>query len=171
LSDIEPRDDQLAAELAALFGRAEPVPDLVVATAKASFAMRSLDVELALLTWDSQVDHSTVLLRASGADGGPRALTFESDESAVEIEVAPPERGWRLLGQLTPVEPARVELHRAPGGGPEAVAQGVAEPVVSDVPVDELGRFTVADLPAGLVRIVVHREGRPPLATDWFRVD
>lgn len=169
MSDIEPPDDRLAAELVDLFARAEPVPDLVVATAKASFGLRSLDVELALLTWDSQVDTSTVLLRAEpsgGEDGTPRALTFESGESAVELEVAPPDRGWRLLGQLTPPEHARVELHRAP-----APADVVPQEQITAVPVDELGRFTVADLRPGLVRIVVHREDRPPLATDWFRVD
>jgi len=59
-----------------------------------------------------------------------------------------------------------LELHRAP-----APADVVPEEQITGVPVDELGRFTVADLRPGLVRIVVHREDLPPLATDWFRVD
>lgn len=160
------RDAQLLSELAALFGREEAVPELVTRMAKASFSMRSMDMELALLTWDSSVDRPAVALRSTTEEElrGPRELTFERGDLAVEIEVAAPARGWRMMGQLSPAAPARMELHRAP-------VDAGSEPDVTEIQVDDIGRFSLADLAPGLVRLVVHRDGERPIATDWFRID
>ena len=160
------RDAQLLSELAALFGRQEAVPELVSRMAKASFTMRAMDMELAMLTWDSSVDRPLVALRPTTEDElrSPRELTFERGDLAVEVEVAAPTRGWRMMGQLSPAEPARMELHRAPG-------DAAVEPEVTEIEVDDIGRFSLADLAPGLVRLVVHRDGERPIATDWFRID
>lgn len=162
----EDRDEQLLAELSALFRRAEPVPDLVVQTAKAGFAMHSLDAELALLTWDSAVDEPAVAMRAGETLAEPHALTFEVGDVAVEVEVTAPTRGWRLMGQLTPTRLVRLELHHAPN----AAAGQEGEVTVSTVEVDDLGRFSVSDLAPGLVRLVLHRADASAVATEWFRV-
>jgi len=163
----EDRDEQLLAELSALFRRAEPVPESVVETAKAGFVMHSLDADLALLTWDSAVDPSAAAMRAGESPTEPHALTFECGDIAVEVEVTAPARGWRLMGQLTPTQIVRLELHHAPHAG----AGQAGEVSVGTVEVDDLGRFTVTDLTPGLVRLVLHRPDASSVATEWFRVD
>ena len=69
-----------------------------------------------------------------------------------------------MMGQLSPAAPARMELHRAPG-------DAGSEPDVTEIQVDDICRFSLADLAPGLVRLVVHRDGERPIATDWFRID
>lgn len=169
------RDAQLLGELAALFERTEPVPDLVTRTARASFALRSMDMDLALLTWDSRVDEPEVALRSGPEDDEGRErreLTFERGDLAVEVEVAAPARGWRLLGQLSPAGSARMELHRAPRVSEDPTGDPAeSAPEIVPVEVDDLGRFSLGGLPPGLVRLVVHRDGERPTATDWFRID
>lgn len=173
MRDNELPDEQLLAELRGLFSRAEPVPEWVVETAKASYDLRSLDVELALLTWDSEVDTPAVAVRGPagvlGVDDGPRALSFECGDLDIEVEIAGPQGGRRLLGQLTPPQAARVEVQRLrPGGHPSEVDSVVVEAVID---VDDLGRFGVDVLPAGLVRITCVRADRRDVVTDWVRVD
>src|SRR3954452_9417959 len=131
-------DDELLAALGRALEQQEAVPDDVVAAAKASFAWRTIDAELAALTFDSVADAEALAgVRAGGGGGGPRALTFEHDDVIVEGEVT--ERGGRrtLVGHVAPAPLESVEVHQA----------GQAEPLREDA--DALGRFRVADLGAG----------------------
>ena len=75
--------------------------------------------------------------------GGPRQLSFESPQLAIELEVTetgPRER--RVAGQLLPPEEATVLLER-PGVDPVSVQA------------DDLGRFVLEGLLAGVVRLRV----------------
>ena len=151
-------DVHLLAELRAAFRREEPPPPYVIATAKAAFGLRDLDAELALLTWDSEVDAPLAAVRGPMDGDGPRALTFEREGLVVEIEVGPAAGGRTLVGQLVPPQPARVRVVTVGG---EAM----------DLDVDELGRFARDHLPAGPVRLRVERPDAAAVVTAWVRLD
>jgi hypothetical protein len=103
-----PADASLLDELGATVGRADPVPDDLVAAARASFTWRTIDEELAALVFDSAVDE---LVGVRSTVTAPRLLSFEGDGGAVEIEVAE----GRLVGLLEPAAAAEVELRRPAG--------------------------------------------------------
>lgn len=129
-------DETLLAELGVVLrDRSEPPPEVVEA-AKALFAWRAIDAELAALTYDSLLDDLPSLARAAAQ---PRILTFEADGLTVEVEVDAGPSGRRLLGQLVPAQAAELELRHE---GDQNL-RGTA---------DDLGRFTLP-LPAD-VRIV-----------------
>ena len=140
-------DDVLLARLGRALAPVDPPPASVVAAAKASFALRDLDGELAALVFDSAAEREPVGVRGGGAS---RLLSFEADEAGVELEVAGTDR--RLVGQLVPPSPAEIEL-RDPEGSRTVAA-------------DHLGRFAV-DAPAhGPVQLRWRTGGRLT-RTDW----
>jgi hypothetical protein len=116
-------DAALLAELGALVDRAVPVPVDLVDAARATLTWRTVDEELAELTFDSLVD-GLVGVRAASTATTPRQLSFEAGAAAVEVEVA----DGRLVGQLVPPGPAGVELHHATGS--------------TTTRADDLGRFS-----------------------------
>jgi hypothetical protein len=58
------------------------------------------------------------------------------------------------VGELTPGRPARVVVEHAGGTLTEQA--------------DELGRFLVAELPAGRVRLRCEPDDAPPVVTPWL---
>lgn len=164
MSEWRDDDAEFAEELAALrdAGRLEEVPRDVAAAVKAAFARRTLDAELARLVYDSVEDGALAGVR--GAEGETQLLTFESPAFTVEVEASPAgPRGdrRRLIGQLVPPQPGRIEVRQ--GGG------------TAEVEVDELGRFTADDLAAGAVSLRWVRwegggEGGHSVVTDWFLI-
>lgn len=150
----EHEDETLMGELRALAGRADPVPAESVAAARAAFAWRTLDAELAQLAYDSLLDDRPL----AGVRGvaTPRLLTFEAARLTLEVEAVGegPER--RLLGQLVPPQPGRVEVrHR--GGFVTTEA-------------DEVGRFAFEGVLSGPVslRCDPAAAGAGTVYTDWF---
>src|SRR5829696_18137 len=112
------KDATLEAELRAIFGHMDPVPQLLEDAARAAFTWRTIDAELAELMRDSAdaADEEAGLL-VRGAHG-PRQLSFESPKLGIELEVTetgPRER--RVAGQLLPPEAATVTIER-PGSDP-----------------------------------------------------
>ncbi|MGE5830458.1 MAG: hypothetical protein ACM30G_19145 [Micromonosporaceae bacterium] len=83
----------------------DPVPAPLLYDVIDAFELRTLDAELAELTFDSLSELS--LIRA---EHEPRILTFSADRRVVEVEVTDANGGWRIIGQLTPPGPAKVEL-------------------------------------------------------------
>ena len=81
------------------------------------------------------------------AVGQPRILTFTAGALTVEVEVDDVPGARRLIGQLTPPGPARLELR---GGGGDVAGEA-----------DELGRFVLA-LPTERLRasLRIRRDGR-----------
>lgn len=79
------QDDSLEARLRQVTAEADPVPDHVVADAKALFTLRDLDAELAELVADSWVDEPSVLTRALVAD--VRMLSFACGDVTIELDV------------------------------------------------------------------------------------
>ena len=141
-------DDALLARLGrGLAGHDLPPPD-VLAGARAAFAERDLDGELAALVFDSALEREPVGVRSGG---GPRLLSFEAGDAGVEIQVAGDD--GRLLGQVVPAATAEVEVVASDGSQTFAT--------------DHLGRFSVDRPAAGPVQ-VRWRCGDRLTRTDWI---
>lgn len=140
-------EDELLAELRALV--AERPPEDVVEAAKGAYAWRTIDAELAELVRDSALEPAG----AVRGDEGPRLLTFEVDDVTVEVEVGDDRDRRRVVGQVVPPQPARVEV----------VHSGTASQVVAD----DLGRFTATDVAGGPVRLRLTLDDGRTVETAW----
>lgn len=143
-------DGELMAELRALGGRLDPVPEDAMAAARSAIAWRSIDRELAELVEDSSTDQRMAGVRGTASSV---LLTFQAPGLMVEVQVVGGERGPRLLGQLVPPGPPHIEV-RHPGG-------------VVPVEADPVGRFSTADLVAGPTSIRCSGAGLV-VETAWF---
>ena len=146
-------DERLLAALRELFDRSAPLPPRVVEMAKESYTWRTVDAELAALTSDSLVDQLAGSVRGAEA---PRSLTFEAGDVSIEVEVGGSGTQRRMLGQLVPAQPARIEVSQ--------------DDLTRTVEADEVGRFVVDGLSARPVRLRCHLPGRRPVVTEWVIV-
>jgi hypothetical protein len=150
------RDDGVLEALARAVQAVDPVPPEVLFAAKEAFTWRSIDEELAMLTFDSLVD------AVAGVRGsGPRAVTFEAGEVVIEIEVGEQGTSRSLTGQVVAEDLSEVELH----------VPTTARPI--PVEVDRSGRFRTGAVPAGPIRLRCRLgdEGRRRiLTTEWVVV-
>jgi hypothetical protein len=147
----------LLAELRGMLDRVDPPPAWLEELARQSYGLRAVDLEVAELVADSQVDRPAVAVRATTGPAEPRLLSFEADGRLVDLEVSYGERGPELAGQLVPASSATVELRR-PGRATLTVAA------------DDRGRFTVTDLDTGPLSLVCRWAGSAVLALPWILV-
>lgn len=147
--------DALEARLRAVVSHLDPVPQLVDDGARAAFGWRTIDADLAELMRDSADELAEAGVRGPG---GARQLSFESSALGIELEVVETgPRVRRVEGQLLPPTAATVALERPDG-----------EPAVS-VQADELGRFVLEGLRAGVVRLhVLLRDAQ--VAVPWTAI-
>jgi len=152
-------DECLMLELRSLLTRLDPVDPRLLDQARFAYCWRSVDSELAELSFDSLVDHDTALAVRAGGDPArePRMLGFGAvvggEDVAIEVEVTPGPGRPALVGQLLPPEAATVELQAGTGA-------------VDSVQADELGRFLIEAVPGGPVRLCV-RHGERLVHTTW----
>jgi hypothetical protein len=143
-------DDQLLASLSAALDAADPVPESVLDSAKASFTWRTIDAELAALVFDSAAEE------LAGVRSGEttRQMTFRSPGVEIELEVVS-ETHRRIVGQLVPPQEAEITLHHQTES---RVAQS-----------DSLGRFAFHDVPSGSVRLIckLQDETGAVVQTEW----
>ena len=142
-------DDQLIATLGDAIQHADPVPERVLAGARAAFTWRTIDAELAELVFDSAAE-----LTGVRSEVVPRQVTFQAP--GVEIEVMVIDNGQRrIVGQLIP--PSEVTVQLASGDS------------VAETQTDELGRFTFNDVLPGPVRLsVLGSSGEHLVHTEWI---
>lgn len=146
------RDDELLAELRGIAARIDPVPEELVAATRSAFAWRTMDAELAELVQDvASEDPRLVGVRS---DALATLLSFEAPGLAVEVEVLATGGRRRLLGQLVPGRPGRVEVRHRAG--------------LTEVTADDIGRFSAEDLPPGPMRLRSQGAGGRWVETDWF---
>jgi hypothetical protein len=148
---LSDRDDDLVAELREVAALVDPLPDEVMAAARSAFAWRTMDADLAELLQDAATDMSLVGVR------GPETatlLTFQGPGLELEVEVVMAGPRRRLLGQLVPGLPGRVEVRHRVGR--------------SEVAADEVGRFTAEDVPPGPVSLRCQAAEGRWVETDWF---
>ncbi|TMR91536.1 hypothetical protein [Nonomuraea basaltis] len=138
---------ELEERLRAIAGQLDPVPQELYDEAMRAYALRTLDAELAELTFDSWDELSATRVRG----GRARLLTFTGNGLVVELEVT----DGRLVGRLSG-GPADIEVQRRDGG--------------SRLRSDELGRFTTGVLAPGPLRLRVSPEHGEPVVTSWIRI-
>jgi hypothetical protein len=136
----------------------DAVPPEVVAAAKASFTWRTIDAELAELSYDSVLSGEL-----AGTRGGavPRSLSFEFGAMSVELEVEDTVTGRSLAGMVAPRMPESIEIHHV----------DMAEPYTA-VP-DQLGRFTLDSVEPGPIRLLLRfapPNGPAMLLTEWVTI-
>lgn len=147
-------DDALLGELREVMSQVDPVPGHVLAAARAAFALRDLDRELAALVADSATSlGGPALVRAPLA---VRLLSFEAAETGVELELVPLGQGFDLQGQVLGGVRGPVAVDH-PGG-------------VTHVAADEQGRFEVPGLRSGRLRLRWTDGAGRRTATVWFEL-
>ena len=141
-------DDRLFEDLGATWRSAGPVAEAVLAAGDTAFAWRTVDAELATLSYDSLLDQA---LRRRGSAPISRSLVFRGSTMSVDVELSDDV----LVGQLVP-----------PTAG-EVVLLGIAGEL-GRTRADELGSFTFAAPAHGPIRLLCETSsGR--LVTDWLR--
>jgi hypothetical protein len=150
-------DDGLLGALRTMLGPHEAPPRWSLDLVKGSYGLRAAGAELAALSSDSELETTGSRLRA---DRGPRLVVFDTAALSIEAEIGPGSRAerWRLIGQLTPAGPARIQVRRTSRDAP---AWETA---------DEMGRFAVDDLDSGPLSLLCVREGQRAAATAWITI-
>ena len=145
-------EERLEQRLRALAAEADPPPEDVLTAARAAFALRDLDAELAALTADSWTDAEAVPTRAVLSD--VRMLAFECGDVSIEMDVETDHaartctlRGM-VVGDVVALALVRADARR-------------------DVPLDPGGGFGADGVAPGPVRLVaVLGDGRR-VTTTW----
>ena len=145
----EPRwssDDVLLADLQAALAQAG-VGEADLEAGRSALGARTVDSELAALTYDSLVDDHAA---ERGAPDAPRRLVFNAGSASVELDVLPD----RIVGRLVP------------GMAADVVVQSRSQQL-GRTTADDAGGFTVALAARGLlVRVRCSGPSRT-LVTDW----
>ena len=147
-------DDELMSELQAALRAEQEAPGALVDAGKAVWTWRSVDAELAALTYDSALEAMTERLVATRSESADlRSLTYASQNLTIELEVTRD----ALLGQIQPAQSARAEL---------ALRDGSA----TAIDVDDVGWFTVRPVPRSPFRISCTTEDGIKVVTAWIEL-
>jgi hypothetical protein len=131
----------------------DPVPQRVTFAAKQSLAWRTIDAELAQLTYDSALDAERLTLVRGAA--AARMLTFSASGLTVDIEVEETDGSLRLIGELAPAQRAVIAVRHAQG--------------TTEVETDEDGRFRTGLVPAGPIALSLRlAAGGSTVQTEWI---
>jgi hypothetical protein len=143
-------DEELLAALGTALRSAGSVPPSFVEAARSAFSWRTIDAELAALTYDSAREEAgAALTRAEPA--ALRAFTFAARHLTIELHLSEGVLG----GQVVPPQPCELELRTARGE-------------VSEVPVDEVGYFGIGTVPAGSFRLHLRTADGLSVLTEWI---
>jgi hypothetical protein len=145
-------DDLLLEELRGALYEAGSVPQDIVTAAKAMYTMRTLDEELALLSYDSRNDPELVgVFRAEPMS--VRSLVFGIGEVTLDVDVLTD----TFVGQLSPPMPGSI-----------VVETRFHPPRRAEI--DEMGMFQVPMSPPGDVRFRVEPTEGEGFVTEWTRI-
>ena len=142
-------EEEVLRALRDIAGRREPVPDNVLAAARASIAWRDPDAALARLTADS----ATTRLVAVRGGGSPRLLSFFGGSLTIDVQATTRAGAVEVVGEVSPAVPARVVLE-SPAGRHET-------------DVDDEGRFRFQGVVAGSVRLRCEPAEGATVHTEW----
>lgn len=149
-------DEKLLAALAEAVRAARAVPRDFIEAGKAAYGWRTIDAELATMTYDSAagqaVEQPEVALAGTRAEPAVlRALTFASARVVIELQIGPD----GLLGQVAPPAPGRVQVQYADGATTHAA-------------VDEVGWFEIRPAPATPFRLRLATGPGSDVLTGWI---
>jgi hypothetical protein len=146
-------DEELLTALRQALRSHEAVPADFINAGKNAFVWRNIDAELAELTYDSLSSAEYELsMRAEAAS--IRALTFTSARLTIELEVV----GDSVLGQVVPAQSAAITVQPKVGAG-----------IALDA--DEIGRFSIRPVPAGLFRLHCRTATGIETLTGWITLE
>jgi hypothetical protein len=146
-------DDELFLALRHAIRSREAVPADFIDAAKGAFAWRNIDAELAELTYDSLTSiESALSVRAESAS--IRALTFSSQRLTIELELV----GDSLIGQIVPGQLAVITVE------PKVGASTILD-------ADDIGRFSMQPIPAGLFRLHCRTATGIEALTGWVTLE
>lgn len=147
-------DDDLLDRLRTVIDEVDPMPGMLMASARAAFGLRRLDAELAELVRDSAEEERGALIAVRG-EGDARLISFETGQIAVELQVT--ERGIvrDLVAQISGVDIGSAEVETPSSRYPAELEDSV---------------ISVDGVPAGHLRIHVHTAQGRDLVTSWVRV-
>lgn len=144
-------DERLAADLAEAMRTERAVPPRFVAAAKAAFAWRTIDAELAAVTFDSARGSADALAGTRAERASVRTLTFASSGLTIDVELT----ADALLGQVVPARPGEVLLNVRDGSTRTA-------------PIDDLGWFVIKPRPSGTFRLSLRPATGESVVTEWI---
>ncbi|MBB5977804.1 hypothetical protein [Kribbella solani] len=143
-------DERLIEALRDALRSADEVPAAFVEAGKAAFSWRTIDAELAALTYDSALEPlDAPAVRSESAI--LRSLTFASDGWTVELELTP----GAVLGQLDP-----------PAAGTVTARGEVGE--LATAAIDELGFFALGPPPTTPYRLLCSTQSGATILTGWI---
>jgi hypothetical protein len=129
--------------------QSDPVPPDVTDFAKEALSWRTIDAELAALSYDSTEETTSATVRSTAA---ARIVGFETGEWMIDLEH---DAATGLLrGQIQPAGPLEVELHV------------IGAVLVTET--DEMGRFSFDGVDEGPVALVIRVEGEETVKTEWI---
>lgn len=151
-------DDELRQAVKEAVLEAQTTPPRLVHAARAAYAWHTLDAELTALAYDSALLTSSALPVASQPalredEALLRYLTFVATDLTVEMEVD----DVRLLGQIVPPRPGRLEVWTAESTG-------------RCIGIDAFGCFCISPLPARPFRLHVRTADGTRVRTAWIRL-
>jgi len=147
-------DEELFERLRIVVDEVDPMPETLLASARAAFGLRRLDAELAELVRDTAEEERGGLIAVRG-EGDARLISFETGQIAVELQVT--ERGIMrdLVAQISGVDIGSAEVETPSSRYPVELEDSV---------------ISVDGVPAGHLRIHVHTAQGRDLVTSWVRV-
>ena len=143
-------EEELLAELRQALKARQAVPPGFVEAAQGAFAWRTIDAELAQLTYDSLAPSEAAPVTRS-EPASIRSLTFTSPRLTIELEVA----GDSLLGQVVPPQAATIRVQ----------AQDGAEAVIA---ADQIGCFVIQPASRGPFRLRCQTDASVDVLTGWI---
>jgi hypothetical protein len=143
-------DDALLAALGEAVRAAKAVPPEFTAAGQAAFTWRTIDAELAALTFDSATAE-TAVAAVRAEEASPRFLTFAGSDLTIELEIGTDS----IIGQVVPAGSGHVDA--CPASGP-AMTAGI----------DEIGCFVIRPLPPSPFRLHCHLAAGGSVLTTWI---
>ena len=142
-------DERLLQDLAQAVRATAPLARTVADQAEGALSWRTIDEELASLTFDSSLEP---VLETRADPGEARVLVFTSSPLSVELEVL----SDQVVGQILPPSVGEIVIETSDGAEYRVDA-------------DDLGFFELPSLPDGPVRLRCDTAtGR--VVTDWVRL-
>lgn len=127
---------------------ADPVPADAVDFAKAAFAWRTIEADLARLAYDSSSEDVPSGVRSTSM---ARMVSFETGEWLIDLEYSAVNR--KLMGQIEPAAVMNVELHLS------------GSVIATDS--DDLGRFRFEGVLPGPIALVFRASTGDLVKTEW----
>ena len=136
----------------------DPVPEDVLAAARAAITTRELDAELAALVADSAAEQVELrfepVRRASTEGADIRLLSFDGGGVRADLEVSGSGDQLTVVGQLMGASQHGCVLQQGDGR-------------VHDVELDALGRFLITGVTSGPARLRCRAASGSPVNTHW----